>query len=140
MFEVKNLYCAVNQRDMLYVVRMKEKEGLPDYYGPYEEVSSAMEVRDNLIKEELETCAPLTAEQLISLINTVNADIDIFVTGVSFKELNSFSFQCFDYQPSCYPGIDFEYISQSGDDDYGYYGTLAYPVSGDMLLVVEYSC
>lgn len=140
MFEVKNLYCSVNQRDMLHVVRMKEKEGFPDYYGPYEEVSSAMEVRDSLIKEELGGCASMTAEQLIRLINTVNDDVDIFVTGLSFKELNSFSFKDFDHQPSCYSDIDFEYIRQSGDGDYGYYGTLVFPVSGEMLLVVEYSC
>ena len=62
-----------------------------------------------------------------------------YVTGISFKELNSFSFQYFDCQPSCYPGRDFEYISQSGDGDYGYYGELVFPVSGDMLLVVEYT-
>ena len=54
MFEVKNLYCSVNQRDMLHVVRMKEKEGFPDYYGPYEEVSYAREERITLSRKNLE--------------------------------------------------------------------------------------
>ena len=36
-------------------------------------------------------------------------------------------------------GVDFEYVNQNGDGDYGFYGQIAYKLFEDIFLVFDYS-
>lgn len=140
MFKTTMMYSDEHQKTMHYAQRIWESEGKPDYYGPFESKKEAIEKRSELIKNETSLIKPLDAMELIELINDINDDIGVFVYGISFKSVKSFDFDCFDCQYCDYSNADVEYINQSGDGDYGYNGTIAIPVSGELLLVFEYSC
>lgn len=141
MFKTVMMYSSDSNKDMHYAQRIWDNEGKPDYYGPFESKKEAIEKRSELIKNETSLVEPLDAIELIELINDINDDVGINVYGMRFDPIKLFDFDYFDCQYCNYSNAGYEeYIDQSGDGEYGYAGTMAIPVSGELLLVFEYSC
>ncbi len=77
-------------------------------------------------------------EDLAKLINEINSDQDGM--NAAFPKMihkDEIDLSGFSEQKSSYENIESEYIDQSGDCDYGFYGVLAVPF-GDFYIVFKY--
>jgi hypothetical protein len=79
----------------------------------------------------------------LTLIASICANLNAngFCSGPRVVDPADFDLSGFEKQESDIPGLDFEYVNQSGPGIGGddYHGTMAYPIEGK-LFVIDYHC
>ncbi|WP_415912487.1 hypothetical protein [Neptuniibacter sp. QD37_11] len=83
--------------------------------------------------------SPSDVDCLATLINDIQADLGAIHTGFpKMVPFDSFDLTHFTKQESGYHEVEYEYVVQHGDDEHGYYGTLAIPF-GTYLIVFDFN-